>query len=216
MNKIKTFLTSVGFLAVLTACGARSIPNASTSTAVQATGVPSTMTAPVTTTATGGMAGMDHGSASMNAPFDAMFIDGMIKHHQGAIEMAKEAQQKASKPEIQQLAVAIVQAQQAEIDEMNAWRKQWYPDLPQTSGMETDMGAMNVSDGAELYDVRFIAAMIPHHESAITMAQQAIQRAEHPELKKLAEAIITAQTAEITQMKQWYQTWTGKPYTGAM
>jgi len=78
------------------------------------------------------------------------------------------------------------------------------------------MGAMNVSEGTELYDVRFIAAMIPHHESAITMAQQAVQRAEHPELKKLAEAIITAQTAEITQMKQWYQTWTGKPYTGAM
>ena len=33
---------------------------------------------------------MDHGSAAMNAPFDAMFIDGMIKHHQGAITMVEE------------------------------------------------------------------------------------------------------------------------------
>ena len=160
------------------------------------------------------MQGMDHGSASVNAPFDAMFIDSMIEHHQGAIVMAKEAQQKATQPEIKQLAEAILKTQQAEINEMNAWRKQWYPDIQKTEGMTMSMGAMTVGEGAEPFDVRFIAAMIPHHGSAITMAQQATQRAEHPELKKLAGEIIAAQSAEIVQMKQWYQTWTGKPYAG--
>src|SRR4051794_35659017 len=51
-----------------------------------------------TPTATSDMGGMNMGgtpTANSNAPFDAQFIDGMIKHHQGAIDMAKEAQTKA-------------------------------------------------------------------------------------------------------------------------
>lgn len=204
MNKVTTVLTGTVLLFVLAACATSSAP-----------ANPTAAPAPTSSATTGSMAGMDHGSTDMNAPFDAMFIDSMIEHHQGAIEMAKDAQQKAAKPEVKQLAEAILKTQQAEIDQMNAWRKQWYPNLKQTSGMAMDMGAMGVSEGPEPYDVRFIAAMIPHHASAVTMAQQATQQAEHAELKKLAGDIIAAQTGEIEQMKQWYQEWTGKPYAGA-
>lgn len=180
---------------------------------------PVTITAPVAPAAaatTSGMAGMDHGSISMAAPFDAMFIDGMIVHHQGAIDMAKDAQTKATKPEIKALTKAIIKAQDAEIKQMQTWRKQWYPDLKDTGSMRMNMGPMSVAEGSEAYDVRFIAAMIPHHESAIMMAQQAKQRAEHTELKTLADDIIKAQTTEIEQMKQWYSGWAGKSYAGAI
>jgi uncharacterized protein (DUF305 family) len=173
----------------------------------------------VATATTSGMAGMDHGSGnsmSMDAPYDAMFMDGMIVHHQGAIDMAKEAQQKGTKPEIKQLAETIVKTQQAEIDQMRAWRKQWYPTVADMGDRAMNMGAMAVSEGTELYDLRFISAMIPHHESALVMANDALQRAEKPEIKALAETIIKAQTAEIEQMKQWYAAWAGKPYIGAM
>jgi len=45
-----------------------------------------------TATPAGSMAGMNHGNTttSANAPFDAMFIDGMIVHHLGAIDMAND------------------------------------------------------------------------------------------------------------------------------
>lgn len=217
MNKVTTLLASTLLMTLVAGCsaggspGSRPSTNPSATSGSQATTAATSAPALAMPTATGGaMAGMDHGG--MSAPFDAMFIDGMIMHHQGAIEMAKEAQTKATKPEIKTLAAAIIKAQEAEIKQMKAWRQEWYADLKDTGGMQMDMGAMTVKDGAEPYDVRFIAAMIPHHESAITMSQQALQRSEHAELKTLAGDIIKAQTSEIAQMKQWYEAWTGKPF----
>ena len=58
-------------------------------------------------------------------------------------------------------------------------------------------------------DRHFIEEMIPHHEDAVTMAELALTRAEHPELKQLAETIIRDQTREIEQMRTWYTSWYG-------
>jgi uncharacterized protein (DUF305 family) len=60
-------------------------------------------------------------------------------------------------------------------------------------------------------DAHFIAMMIPHHDGAIAMADLALARARHPELKALAERIKTSQTKENGQMRQWYQQWFGGP-----
>lgn len=57
--------------------------------------------------------------------FDKAFIEGMIPHHQGAIDMAKAAQQSAKHEEINRMADAIISAQQKEIDQMNQWMKDW-------------------------------------------------------------------------------------------
>ncbi|MFN7899303.1 MAG: DUF305 domain-containing protein [Synechococcaceae cyanobacterium] len=58
-------------------------------------------------------------------------------------------------------------------------------------------------------DARFIVMMIPHHQGAIAMAELAITRARRPEIKALAQRIITSQSREIAQMRQWYQQWYG-------
>ena len=85
---------------------------------------------PATTT------GMMAGRGGMNVdlkqlegatPFDRAFIDAMIPHHESALQMAKEAQTKAQRQEIKGLAGEIIAAQQKEIDQMKAWRAQWYP-----------------------------------------------------------------------------------------
>jgi uncharacterized protein (DUF305 family) len=62
---------------------------------------------------------------------------------------------------------------------------------------ETDSG----TSGAET-DAAFVAEMIPHHESAIEMAQIAQKQAEHPEIKKLADAIVSTQSEEIETLDQ--------------
>jgi uncharacterized protein (DUF305 family) len=49
--------------------------------------------------------------------------------------------------------------------------------------------------------------MIPHHQSAIEMAQVAHRQSDNPKIKKLAEDIVEAQTREITQMEGWRQQW---------
>lgn len=59
------------------------------------------------------------------------------------------------------------------------------------------------------FDAVFLRMMIPHHESAVAMAQVAVQRATHPEIKQLARAIIDAQQREIAQMQGWLAAWPG-------
>lgn len=57
------------------------------------------------------------------------------------------------------------------------------------------------------FDKAFIAGMILHHQGAIDMAEAALKNAKHQEIKDLANAIISAQTKEINQMKDWQQDW---------
>jgi uncharacterized protein (DUF305 family) len=153
-------------------------------------------------------------TATANAPFDAQFIDSMIQHHQGAIDMAKEAQTKAEHSEIKTLANNIITAQQNEITKMQDWRKQWYPNLGPTGGMTVHMGDMKISDDtSKPFDQRFIDPMISHHQGAIDMAKEAQTKAEHSEIKTLANNIITAQTKEIQDMQQWRTQWYGAALT---
>lgn len=158
-------------------------------------------------------AGMEHDMSAMpsTGPYDVLFIDSMIMHHQGAIDMANQALKEATKSEIKTLAENIIKAQESEIKQMQDWRKDRYPNQEQTAGLGMDMGTMEISsDAGKPFDQRFIEAMIPHHQGAIGMAKDAQQKAEHEEIKKLAAEIITAQEAEITQMQQWLKDWYGQ------
>lgn len=65
----------------------------------------------------------------------------------------------------------------------------------------------NLSGSGDQFDRNFIDAMIPHHESAVKMAQQALDKANHDEIKAMARDIISAQKREIAQLKQWRQQW---------
>jgi uncharacterized protein (DUF305 family) len=159
--------------------------------------------------------------------FDRQFIDMMVPHHEGAVEMAKIALERAEHPEIREMAEAIIRAQDDEISQMKAWRQAWFgsaetpsmSEMPMVPGMAGHGGhgaAMDMAADVEAlraapepFDRAFIDAMIPHHESAIAAAQATASRAERPEIKEMAQAIIADQQREIDQMKQWRQTWYG-------
>jgi uncharacterized protein (DUF305 family) len=51
-------------------------------------------------------------------------------------------------------------------------------------------------------DRAFVSQMVPHHESAVDMAQIATEQAEHEELRGLAEQIIEDQNAEIKTLNR--------------
>lgn len=150
---------------------------------------------------------------------DAMFVNAMIPHHQGAIDMAKIAKAKSKRDEVLNLAEAIVTTQQAEIETL----EQMKSDLPDTMSSMMDDNAMSQmrQDTADLekaddFDSAFIAAMIPHHQSAIEMAEMVTNSGASPEVAKLAQAIIAAQTDEIEMMEKWSVDWYGTtPETGS-
>ncbi len=69
--------------------------------------------------------GMDMGHMQMMGPghdFDLMFIDMMVPHHQGAIEMSRDALAKAERQEIKDFAQKVIDMQTKEIEQMNAWK----------------------------------------------------------------------------------------------
>jgi uncharacterized protein (DUF305 family) len=164
---------------------------------------------------------MDLGPA--DADYDLRFIDGMMPHHEGAIVMAQEVLKKSQRPEMKKLAENIIKAQTDEIAMMKQWRKDWYPKAAATPmawhgemkhmtpmpaeqmksmRMDMDLGASD-----DQFDLRFMNAMIPHHEGALVMAKDAAAKSQRPEIQKAAQAILSSQTAEIQQMKQWRKNW---------
>lgn len=67
--------------------------------------------------------------------------------------------------------------------------------------------AMDLGPADATYDLRFIDAMIIHHEGAIIMAEAALDHSQREEIRQLAEDIIAAQEVEIQQMQDWRQAW---------
>ena len=57
------------------------------------------------------------------------------------------------------------------------------------------------------FDQAFLSGMIVHHQGAVAMAEMVLKQTTNPELIKLANEIIKAQTTEINQMKTWQTTW---------
>jgi uncharacterized protein (DUF305 family) len=145
---------------------------------------------------------------------DERFIDAMVPHHEGAVEMARVALKNAEHEEIRELSRNIISSQQAEIQELKAIKKEEFGtsrvpmdmSMGQMEGMGMMMDPQSLAD-ENPFDEAFIDAMIPHHQSAIEMAKVANQESENPRIKELAQDIVGAQKREIEQMKRWQEQW---------
>lgn len=152
--------------------------------------------------------------------FDEAYIADMLAHHEGALNMSEQAMAVTANEEIRTLASNIVQSQSTELIKMRTWQKEWgYKETMSGGhgshgGAGMDMGGdmvemQNKLQGlkGEAYDKEFLKQMILHHEQAVEMSQYAATNAKHQEIKDLASAVISAQTKEIEQMKQWQKDW---------
>jgi uncharacterized protein (DUF305 family) len=148
------------------------------------------------------------------AYFDERFIDTMVPHHQAAVEMANVALENAEHREIRTLAEDIVTAQEAEIARLKLIKKEEFGTSEVPIGMSAgEMEAMGMTiEPQELakqepFDKAFIDNMIPHHESAIEMANVALENSDNPDIQEIARAIVEAQEKEIAQMEGWREEW---------
>jgi uncharacterized protein (DUF305 family) len=57
------------------------------------------------------------------------------------------------------------------------------------------------------FDRAFIDNMLPHHQSAIAMAQVALDKTENEEIRYIAQNIRDSQQREIEQMREWREEW---------
>jgi uncharacterized protein (DUF305 family) len=154
---------------------------------------------------------------------DVRFAQGMIPHHRQAVEMAEIAVDRAENPEVKALAERIQAAQDPEINTLSGLLEAWGAEVPADGdmagmdhsnmpGMSDMSGMMTTAQMDELrnatgaaFDTAFLQMMIAHHEGAVSDAQRELAEGVNPQAKDLATEIVTAQTAEIEQMRQLLQ-----------
>ena len=71
-------------------------------------------------------------------------------------------------------------------------------------------------DSAASLDQQYIDMMVPHHESAVAMAELAMERSQRSEIQEFAAAIIAVQSSEIAQLRSWRMEWFGSEETPPM
>ncbi|WNV74806.1 DUF305 domain-containing protein [Geodermatophilus sp. DSM 44513] len=175
-----------------------------------------------------GMAGMSGSTAdsSAGAPADpsgtaaeadVAFAQGMLPHHEQAVEMARLAADRAADPRVQDLATRIETAQAPEIETLSGWLAAWGAEETGSTGTdhgsmghggdaggmmsEEDVTALADASGAD-FDRAFLEMMLAHHRGAVQMAETEVADGQDADAVALAEEIRGSQTAEIAEMEQ--------------
>ncbi|MGY2895073.1 DUF305 domain-containing protein [Deinococcus sp. UYEF24] len=156
---------------------------------------------------------MSHVAATSASPlgslkgkaFDRAFLSMMLVHHQGAVDMSESVLKKLNDPQVKTWTADIIRVQKSEIDEMKAWvGALGGVDRSVQTGMKSEMTTMlSALKSSENSDVGLVRGMLPHHASAISMANLALQKSSDPRILTLAHGIIRSQADEMYAYRQW-------------
>ncbi len=158
----------------------------------------------------GDVAAAGGGHSTTTASLDERaFLGQMVPHHSSAIAMAEIAVKRAEHPEVRRLAQRIISSQEQEIERMRGHHQASFGEelAPSTTGPHASVDMSALETASDDFDRVFLAMMIPHHASAITMAEGVMMGKPGDEVMMLAEEIISAQAKEIGQMQQWREQW---------
>jgi len=156
--------------------------------------------------------GVPTGQAAAHDADDVQFAQLMIPHHEQAVELAAIVPGRSTNPTVIALAEKIAAEQQPEISTMKAMLVQWDVKLESHESGHAGMAMQGMVDDATMvkldnlrgadFDTLWLQSMISHHQGAIAMAKTEIADGSSADLIALAKNIVTAQQAEIDQMKQ--------------
>jgi uncharacterized protein (DUF305 family) len=144
---------------------------------------------------------MDLGSADRT--YDLRYINAMIVHHRGAMLLAEQLQQSTTRPEMNALATEILTNEPKAIDELYAWKKEWYND----SRTVRDPIVANLGTAGDTFDLRFLNAIIAHHEAGLLMTKDASMKSSRAEILDNANAVSAFLTNGLQVLKGLRQTW---------
>ncbi|RQD78295.1 MAG: DUF305 domain-containing protein [Halanaerobium sp. MSAO_Bac5] len=130
------------------------------------------------------------------------FLVKMIPHHEEAVTNAQILRDNTNREEMREFAEDISEVQTREIEEMEKYLAEWYPDRTNNYQYRPMMGNYEGLTGEKL-DYVFLEDMIFHHMGAVMMSQQLIMQGldEHQEVYQLARSISNSQHEEIFMMR---------------
>jgi uncharacterized protein (DUF305 family) len=152
------------------------------------------------------------------------FARDMSTHHKQAVEMALIIRDRTEDTELRQLLIDMILTQQAQFGQMQGWLQAW--GLP-AAGLQPPMTGQMLHNGQRMAmtpemmgmqpqakvnelrtlelaqaEIQFLRMMIDHHRGGVLMAESVLAQTQRPEVRRLAESIITAQTGEISYMQE--------------
>ena len=151
-------------------------------------------------------------SADLTDSISHNFIVQMIPHHRAAIEMSENILKYTDNTELTEIANNIITEQTESINNMqnilngcecvknNVCEVRTYQrNISRITGIM--FSAMSNAFSDNCVNCNFIREMIPHHEGAVRMSENALRFAICPELKQILNAIITSQKKGICKMR---------------
>jgi uncharacterized protein (DUF305 family) len=134
---------------------------------------------------------------------DLRYIDAMIAHHLSAMKLANQAKNNSKRSEITALAGEILKNEPAAIDELYSWKEEWY-------GNKTSVNAgdvPNLGSYDDKFDLRFLNALIAHHEEGIKMTEEIRHKSTRLEVLNNADAVEDFLKNGIKMLGQWRAEW---------
>lgn len=170
------------------------------------------------------LAGCGGGSGEDQPSPERGFLQSMVPHHTSAVQMAQVAETEARAPFVKRLAREVRASQTREIAQMGQIHQRLFgtalePDMgghmalglsAEQAGMDHMDGAMTIR-GKRPFDRAFLDEMVPHHQGATRMGEVVLARTRDPELRTLAQGIISAQKREIQEMNDFRRRVYGGP-----
>ena len=144
--------------------------------------------------------GMDLGRADRT--LDLRYVNAMIAHHRGAMLVAEQAK-KSERTEVKNLAQAILKDEPAAIAELYAWKKAWYGD--ERSVRDPQVPKLGAYD--KTFDLRFLNAVIAHHENGVAMTQDVRINSNRSEVLDNADAVEAFLKGGIKMLSTWRSEW---------
>ncbi len=146
--------------------------------------------------------GMNLGSADRT--LDLRYVNAMIAHHRGAMLLAEQLEAGTIRPEMKALAKDILTAEPRAIEELYVWKKDWYGDTKRVR----DPLVSNLGPAGEKFDLRFLNALIAHHEVGIVMTEDVRVKTSRAEVLDNADAVEAFLKGGIEALsglrKDWY------------
>lgn len=144
--------------------------------------------------------GMDLGRADRLV--DLRYLNAMAAHHRGAMLLAEQAQQ-SQRQEIASLAADILKNEPALIQELYQWKEDWYGD---SRGVR-DPQVANLGEVDATFDLRFLNALIAHHQAGIEMTKEIRTKSSRSEVINNADAVEQFLTSTLPMLRDWRRVW---------
>ncbi|MGH3242885.1 MAG: DUF305 domain-containing protein [Spirillospora sp.] len=142
---------------------------------------------------------------------EVKFVQMMIPHHAQALEMSGLAPSRASDRRVRSLASRIDAAQKVEIAAMRSWLEQNPDAVLKAGGHRAHAGMPGMATPDKLkrlrdakggaFDRLYLTLMITHHQGALTMVKDVLDRGTDVTVQELARDVQSTQMAEISRMQ---------------